>query len=136
MSKSHTFIYHLVQARLWEPVVAAGGIYYPPTYQTDGFIHATANTEKLLAVANHFYRDLPGDWYCLRMTEGGLERTGVTTVFEATAPVGDKPADFDGAGDELFPHIYGGICPAAVLQAHPVSRAADGAFLAVDGVTD
>lgn len=56
----------------------ADGIYYPPTYDADGFIHGTANPDRLLSVANHFYRDIPGDWYCLRMTVDSLASTGVT----------------------------------------------------------
>ena len=136
MPSNHRHVYHLVQATLWEPVAATDGIYLPPTYETDGFVHATANTQKLLSVANHFYRDIPGQWYCLRMTVKTLSLTGVETVFEGTAPVGDIQPGFEGAGDELFPHIYGGIRPAAVLQVHTVTRAADGTFLAVDGVTD
>lgn len=136
MSLEHSFVYHLVQARLWEPVAADKGIYFPPTYDTDGFIHGTANTQKLLSVANHFYRDVPGVWYCLRMTVKSLSRTGVETIFESTAAVGDIQPGFDGAGDELFPHVYGGIRPEAVLDVHRVHRAADGTFLSVDGVTD
>lgn len=136
MPSNHCHVYHLVQARLWEPVAATEGIYFPPTYETDGFVHGTANTQKLLSVANHFYRDIPGPWCCLRMTVESLSLTGVETVFEGTAPVGDIQPGFEGAGDELFPHIYGGIRPAAVLQVHAVTRAADGTFLAVDGVTD
>ncbi len=129
-------VYHLVQARLWEPVVEAGGVYYPPTYEVDGFTHGTSNPDKLLSVANHFYRDVPGKWYCLAMTVTSLESTGVETVFEGTAPVGDIQAEFDGADDELFPHLLGGISPAAVQHVYAVSRATDGRFLAVEGVTD
>lgn len=129
-------VYHLVQAGLWEPVATTDGIYFPPTYETDGFVHGTANTDKLLSVANHFYRDIPGRWCCLRMTVKSLRLTGVETVFEAMAPVGDIQPGFEGAGEELFPHIYGGIRPAAVLQVHAVMRAADGTFLAIDGVID
>jgi len=129
-------VYHLVQAQLWDRVVAADDIYYPPTYPIDGFTHGTSNPDKLLNVANHFYRDVPGEWYCLRMTVASLAGTGVETIFEGTAPVGDIQPEFDGAGDELFPHMLGGISPAAVQHVYAVTRADDGTFLAVEGVTD
>lgn len=135
MHQNHDHVYHLVQARLWHPVAESGGTYYPPTYEADGFIHGTANPDKLLNVANHFYRDVPGEWYCLCMTVDSLASTGVKTVFEGTAPVGDIQPEFEGAGDELFPHLFGGITPAAVLQVLSVTRAADGAFLAIEGIT-
>ncbi len=48
----HPFVFHLVQASLWDETVAADSTYYPPTYDIDGFTHGTANPQKLLAVAN------------------------------------------------------------------------------------
>lgn len=132
----HPYVFHLVQARLWDETVSSGATYFPPTYGADGFTHATANPQKLLAVANHFYPDTPGDWYCLRMTVESLAESGVKTIFEGTAPVGDIQPDFEGSDDELFPHILGGIAPAAVLGVHTVRRAASGEFLSIEGVTE
>ena len=132
----HPYVFHLVQASLWDAAVAAGTVYYPPTYEVDGFTHGTSNPAKLLNVANHFYPDVEGAWYCLRMTVESLQSSGVETVFEGTAPVGDIQPDFAGADDELFPHILGGIHPSAVLEAHTVTRADDGTFLSIVGVTD
>lgn len=131
----HAYLFHLVQAELWEAAVNAESEYFPPTYDQDGFTHATANTELLLNVANHFYQDVPGQWLCLRMTVDSLRAVGTKVVFEGTAPVGDKEADFAGTDDELFPHILGGINPSAVLKVHEVTRAEDGTFLVVAGVT-
>ncbi|MEM7003448.1 MAG: DUF952 domain-containing protein [Pseudomonadota bacterium] len=132
----HPYVFHLVQATLWDAAVAADEVYYPPTYAADGFTHGTSNPDKLLNVANHFYPDVPGDWYCLRMTVESLRATGVETVFEGTAPVGDIQPDFEGADDELFPHIHGGIAPAAVLEAHAVIRGADGKFLSIVNIAE
>ena len=132
---SHPYIFHLVQAKLWQSTVSAnGGVYYPPTYDLDGFTHGTANPDKLLVVANHFYREVDGDWLCLRMTSESLKRSGVEVIFEGTAPVGDKPADFEGADDELYPHILGGITPSAVVEIHKVRRNDSGDFIAIDGL--
>lgn len=135
MHNSHQFLYHLVQADLWAQAVAASAVYYPPTYEQDGFTHGTANPTKLLAVANHFYQTVPGSWQCLRMTIESLAASGVEVVFEGTAPVGDKPADFANNDEELFPHLQGGIHPAAVVGLHEVERTEGGEFLAVVGVT-
>ncbi|MEO0574533.1 MAG: DUF952 domain-containing protein [Pseudomonadota bacterium] len=131
----HPYLFHLVQADLWEPAMENDVAYFPPTYEQDGFTHATANPDLLLNVANHFYTDVPGKWWCLRMTVDSLEQAGTKVVFEGTAPVGDIEPNFEGTDDELFPHILGGIRPAAVLEVHEVSRAADGTFLSVAGVT-
>lgn len=133
---AHPYLFHLVQADLWEAAVAGDSMYFPPTYEQDGFTHATANPDLLLNVANHFYTDVPGKWLCLRMTVDSLETGGIEVVFEGTAPVGDKAPDFQGTDDELFPHILGGIHPSTVLEVHEVVRAEDGAFLAVVGVTE
>ena len=135
MPQEHPFVFHLVQATLWDQNIASDGTYYPPTYEVDGFTHGTSNPQKLLNVANHFYPGVQGDWYCLRMTVESLKASGVETVYEGTAPVGDIQPDFEGAGDELFPHIHGGLKASAVLEAHKVDRADDGAFLSIEGIT-
>jgi len=131
----HPYLFHLIQADLWEAAVNSDSEYFPPTYDQDGFTHATANPDLLLNVANHFYQDVPGRWMCLRMTLESLKAVGTKVVFEGTAPVGDIEADFSGTDDELFPHVMGGIKPAAVLEVHSVTRSADGKFLSVAGVT-
>ena len=43
----HPHLFHLVQADLWQTAVDSGAAYFPPTYQQDGFTHATANPELL-----------------------------------------------------------------------------------------
>ena len=133
---THPSLFHLVQADLWQAAIERDATYFPPTYEQDGFTHATANPDLLLNVANHFYTDVPGKWLCLQMTVDSLKGGGVEVVFEGTAPVGDKAPDFPGTDDELFPHILGGIHPSTVLEGHDVVRSEDGAFLAVVGVTD
>lgn len=132
----HPYLYHLVQAELWNAAVKNNTTYYPPTYQQDGFTHATANPNLLMNVANHFYSDVAGEWLCLQMTTDSLAATGTKVIFEGTAPVGDKEANFEGTNDELFPHILGGILPAAVIEVHQVVREKDGTFLSVINVTD
>ncbi len=131
----HPYLFHLVQADLWKAAVEGDTTYFPPTYEQDGFTHATANPDLLLNVANHFYTDVPGEWLCLQMTVESLKAGGIEVVFEGTAPVGDKAPDFEGTDDELFPHILGGILPSTVLEVHEVVRSEDGTFLAVTGVT-
>ena len=137
MSKhlEHPYLFHLIQADLWQAALDGDTTYFPPTYEQDGFTHATANPELLLNVANHFYTEVPGEWLCLKMTVDSLKAAGIEVIFEGTAPVGDKEADFPGTEDELFPHVLGGIHPSAVLEVHTVTRADDGTFLSVEGVT-
>jgi uncharacterized protein (DUF952 family) len=132
--KKYPFVYHLVQKDLWNRALEANTAYYPPTYSQDKFTHATANPDFLLTIGNHFYPDVKGDWFCLRMSVDSLSAMGVRTIFEGTAPVGNKEADFEGTDSELFPHILGGIHPSAVLQAHDVVRDSNGRFLSVTDV--
>lgn len=132
--KKYPYIYHLVQKSMWDKALKKNATYFPPTYDQDNFTHATANPDFLLTIGNHFYQDVKGEWLCLRMSVESLAATGVQTIFEGTAPVGDKQADFEGTDSELFPHILGGIHPSAVLEAHVVSRNKTGRFLAVSDV--
>ena len=50
----HPFVFHMVEVKNWRQTITTDSIYYPPTYETDGFTHGTANPAKLLSVANHF----------------------------------------------------------------------------------
>ena len=135
--KKYPYIFHLVQKDLWNQALEENTAYYPPTYSQDNFTHATANPGFLLTIGNHFYSGVEGDWFCLRMSVDSLSSMGVRTIFEGTAPVGDKQADFEGTDSELFPHVLGGIHPSAVLQVHDVVRDSKGRFLSVsDVVTD
>tara|TARA_B110000503_G_C7038000_1_gene366983 strand:+ start:223 stop:750 length:528 start_codon:yes stop_codon:yes gene_type:complete len=132
--EKYPYVYHLVQKDLWDKTMKEDSTYYPPTYSQDDFTHATANPDFLLTIGNHFYTEVNGEWLCLRMSVASLSATGVETIFEGTAPVGDIQADFEGTDSELFPHILGGIHPSAVLQVHSVSRDREGRFLAVSDV--
>ena len=56
-------------------------------------------------------------------------------VSMAIKPYATVTLSGDGADDELFPHIHGGIHPDAVLEVHRVMRGTDGTFLSIEGVT-
>ena len=62
----HEVIYHMCIRKSYEDQTqAGGGLYYPPTYQQDGFIHATADPQLLLSVGTHFYKEDRNEWICL-----------------------------------------------------------------------
>ena len=138
MPQEYPFVFHLVQATLWNQNIETDGTYYPSNYEVDGFIHGTSNPQKLLNVANHFYLDVKGQWYCLRMTVESLKASGVETTYEgATNQAGISTRISMGAYDELFPHIHGGLKSSAVLEAHTVNRARanEGTFVSIDNIT-
>ena len=137
----HPYLYHVARVDRWETAKSEGGTYLPPTFEADGgFTHMTADPSKLIDVLNHFYKGVPGEWVCLRTTAAALGSNASTAGalrFEHTSPVGDTPA-ID-MGDQLFPHLYAGIPAGAgagvVLEEAAVSRAPDGTFLSIPGVT-
>jgi uncharacterized protein (DUF952 family) len=124
-------IYHLALQSDWQECVDKNTIYYPPTYEQDGFTHGTGDANKLLDVANHFYQSSEGDWVCLAMTESALGRTGVIVKLEPAANVGDQDGRLDGE-QELFPHLFGGISPDTVHGVYSVTRNKEGQFLDID----
>jgi uncharacterized protein (DUF952 family) len=70
----------------------------------------------MLMVANRFYRDTPGDFVLLVIDPARLT----------------SPLKWERPGDDLaslFPHIYGPIDRAAVVEIRTARRAADGKFL-------
>ena len=112
--------------------------YYPPTYEQDGFTHATSDPAKLLTVANYFYQDVRADWTCLKMTRDSLAKAKMILKFEDPSPVGSKkPLTAKESGGERFPHIYGGIpTSGVVVQEYPVRRGIDGSYLSIDGLVE
>ncbi|EKU23431.1 hypothetical protein NGA_0707400 [Nannochloropsis gaditana CCMP526] len=78
-----TPLYHLVQSSLWTAAVEADTEYFPPTYQQDGFTHATADPASLLPIANHFYTSIPEPFLLLVLLPSLLS---APVKWEAAAP--------------------------------------------------
>ena len=108
-------IYHLAPATRWHEW-PGDQPYLPSEYAADGFVHCTAGDALMLEVANRFYRAAPGDYVLLVIDPARL-----------TAPLKWEPSS-DGLA-ALFPHIYGPIDRAAVLEVRAVQRSGDGEFL-------
>lgn len=105
-------IYHLAPRRVWadrSPSVD----YAPPTLATEGFIHCTAESERLPAVANAFYRD-DADEYIILV----IDPTRVTAEIR-----------WELADGHVFPHIYGALNRNAVVDVVPFPRSPGGEFL-------
>jgi uncharacterized protein (DUF952 family) len=101
---------HLCPVPVWENQRHADD-YLPEAYQTDGFVHCTDGDDRVVEVANRFYRDDPRPFVVLSVD---LDVNGERWIYEDP--------------DQVFPHIYGPIHPRAVVTVRPVRRAADGAF--------
>src|SRR5215218_6058147 len=115
-------IYHLAPAERWRDWPAEQP-YLPAEYAADGFIHCTAGEELMLSVANRFYRDAPSEFVLLVIDPA---RLSAPLKWEAPAhPDGDVRADLA----PLFPHIYGRIERAAIVEVRAVRRSAGGEFL-------
>ena len=101
---------HLVPEAAWTERDPASP-YLPAAYEADGFVHCTDGDDEMLAVANRFYRDDPRTFLLLTLD---LERTGSPWRF-------DDPSG-------LFPHVYGPIDPASIVDVRRMLREPDGAF--------
>jgi uncharacterized protein (DUF952 family) len=108
-------IYHLAPAARWH-TWPAGAPYLPTEYEADGFIHCTAGDQLMLKVANTVYRDVSGDFVLLEIDP---QRLTAALKWERST---------DGLA-AMFPHIYGPIDQAAVVEVRAVRRAANGEFV-------
>ena len=112
-----SLIYHLAPAARWyswpvhEPYLSA-------EYKHDGFIHCTFGDEVMIKIANHFYRNVPGDFVLLTIDITKLEDPASSVKWE-NAPESDTP----------FPHIYGPIDRKAIVKVRNVQRKDDGTFV-------
>ncbi|WP_283134441.1 DUF952 domain-containing protein [Rhizohabitans arisaemae] len=110
-------IYHLALERDWESARQAGEYSVSTlgrTLEQVGFVHASADPQQLLRVANTFYRGVAEPLVVLTIAVGLLGH-----------PVADEvPAD----SDEAFPHVYGPIPVAAVTAVTPLPMNPEGGF--------
>lgn len=105
-------IFHLLPAVTWQ-AQAATDAYRAETLTTEGFIHCTREAERLVEVANRFYRQIPGEFVILCVETDRLQ-----------AEVRWEMAD-----GQLFPHIYGRIVQEAIVDVVTFPRNLDGQFL-------
>lgn len=137
---SDPFIFHMCDASQLSQATKDNGMYFSPTFAADGFIHATANPAFLLEAGNHFYKAVKGDWVCIKLDVAVLAAAGSKVVYEAPAPVGaieavDYVKEHDlPEGTVTFPHIYGGIPAASVVQTFRIVRSEDGGFVSIEGL--
>ncbi len=103
-----TVIYHMATLTDWEGTPPDAN-FVAATLVSEGFIHCTAEPERLLQVANRFYRSTPGEWVIL-----------VVATAQLTAPLRWEAAD-----GQLFPHVYGPIDRVAIANVVPFPRNGD-----------
>lgn len=125
-------IFHLVQTVVWNECKSKKTDYAPPTYEQDGFIHATKEASFLLRVANSYFKETVGDFLLLRIRPSLLKDAPVK--YESpTPPSGDDSAGGD-EGGVMFPHIYGTLNTDSVVEEYVVTRSEDGSFTGVVGL--
>ena len=111
MAEATAAVFHMTPRSLWEEQ-AASPSFAPPSLVEEGFIHCTAELDRLLLVANTFYRDLPGAFIIVRIAP---ERLSAELRWER-------------ADGHLFPHLYGPLNKDAVEQTIEFPRRTDGIF--------
>ncbi len=117
------FIVHLTTWEAWEAAQLQGAAYYAPSLETEGFIHCSRPAQ-ILAVANTFYRGLQGTallWIAPKKVTAKIRwEVPAPPAAHANAPAGG-----------LFPHIYGPLNLAAVVDVVDFPAEADGEFRTV-----
>jgi len=103
--------FHIVPASTWA-ASGAGVPYAPASLATEGFIHCTDGVAAMVATANRFYAADPRAFIVLTVDLDALE----------------VPWRYDEPGSP-YPHVYGPIDRAAILEARPFPRAPDGRFV-------
>ena len=104
---------HLVPEARWDARDPAAP-YTPVRYEEEGFVHCTDGDVEMVKTANRFYREDPQPFLLLTVD---LDATG-------------SPWRFDEPGSP-FPHIYGPIAPAAILDVRRFVRDPDGMFTGI-----
>lgn len=104
-------IFHITNSNRWEHE-AAEGIYHPEAFPLDGFIHCSTR-EQVIQVANARFRGQSG----LVLLSIDTDRVTPEIIYE----------NLEG-GEQLFPHIYGGLNVDALVEVVEFQPGADGYF--------
>ncbi|QGG96392.1 DUF952 domain-containing protein [Actinomarinicola tropica] len=107
-------IYHIARRALWDEAVRTGRYEQSTVDRTlaeEGFIHAS-RAEQVQGVADRYYQDVAEELVLLVIDP---DRLDVELRYEAPPGRG-----------ESFPHLYGPLDPAAVVEVRPLPRDADG----------
>ncbi len=105
-------IYHMAPLTAWQAQLDQP-VYEAASLAQEGFIHCTAEPEKLEQVANRFYRESLGSFIIACIA---VERLDVELRWEH-------------ADGHLFPHIYCALNRSAVVEVLPFPRSADNRFV-------
>jgi uncharacterized protein (DUF952 family) len=105
--------FHLVPAPDWAAAATADP-YRAASLDDEGFIHCTDGSRELVATANRHYRGDPRPFVVLAVD---LDR--VTARWSVEDPAG------------IYPHVYGPIDRAAIMDVAPIERDPAGRFLAI-----
>lgn len=108
-------IFHIAAAAAW---AAAGDAYRGDTLESEGFIHCST-ARQVLSVANDIFRGRRD----LVLLSIDPTRVGPEIRYE----------NLEG-GNESFPHIYGPLERAAVVEAEPLEPDGEGRFVATRGL--
>ena len=103
--------YHLTPSEWWAAADPSSSL-RAPSLDDEGFIHCTTGADELVATANRHYREDRRPFVVLT-----LDLDLVSAPWRVEDPRG------------IYPHIFGPIDRAAILDARPIPRAADGEFL-------
>ena len=115
-------IYHITTVSAWCDAFQQGE-YIAPSLAVEGFIHLSTAAQ-VMRVANAFYRTVP-DLVILCVDE-----TRLTSRLVWEAPVHPTPEFADKSiNKELFPHSYGAINLAAIVNTVPFAMNEDGFVL-------
>jgi glutathione S-transferase len=102
----------MLPAAVWEKLSPEAD-YVAETLATEGFIHCTEESARLVEVANRFYRTAPGAFLILTLDVARLQSS----------------VQWEWTDGHQFPHVYGPINLTAVVAVDPFPRAVDGTFL-------
>lgn len=104
--------YHLVPAATWT-ASDPDGPYVAASLATEGFTHCTDGIDALIATANRHYRHDPRPFLALTID---LDAVRARWTVEDAA--------------KIYPHVFGPIERAAILDVAPLARSEDGEFTA------
>jgi uncharacterized protein (DUF952 family) len=104
--------YHLVPRAEWEAADVSQS-YVPSAFDLDGFVHCTDGAVEVAATANRYFAAFRGDLLALVLDRARLSAT----------------VRYEDPG-QIYPHVYGAIDRAAIVQVLVMARDDDGRYLA------
>lgn len=127
LDKNMSQLYHLLPKDKWDKAIESNSPYFPDKYEKENFIHLSPTIERLISIANKYYKQDSREYIVVIIPEDKITLPA-RVVWEAGVSADSKREK--STSGRKWPHLYdSGINKNMVSRQIKVHRDLDGSFI-------